>query len=123
MKCVCSLGSEDFPALSAWFNFVPIPSLDRDTFVEWLHWAVFSSTVEDGVEFLSEVDEYVAEMEQRNGITFLPGPSPKIKPIRVTLDPVRTTHRPLIWYLVRECFSDCKRKRVSYDPSVSWYPL
>ena len=49
---------------------------------------------------MSEVEEYLAEKEQRDGTKLIPGHNPKIKPIRVTLDPVRTTHRPLIWYLV-----------------------
>ena len=101
-KSVSSLGSD---ALSAWFNFVPVASVCRDNFVEWLYWAIFSSTVEDGEEFLPEVEEYLAEMEQRDGIQLMPGRTPDIKPIRVTLDPVRTTHRPLIWYLVCVCFT------------------
>ena len=74
--------------------------MNRDNFVEWLYWAIFSSTVDDGKEFISEVEEYLVELEQHGGIKLTPGFDPKIKPIRVTLDPVRTTHRPLIWYLV-----------------------
>ena len=68
--------------------------------MEWLYWAMFSSTVEDGREFTSEVEEFLAEMEQRDGTKLTPGHNPKIKSIRVTLDPVRMAHRPLIWYLV-----------------------
>ena len=68
--------------------------------MEWMYWAIFSSTVEDGEEFLSEVEEYLEEMGQRDGTKLIPGHDPKIKSIRVTLDPVRTTYRPLIWYLV-----------------------
>jgi len=68
--------------------------------VEWLYWAIFSSTVEDGEEFLSEAEEYLVELEQCSGTKLIPGHDPKIKPIRVTLDPVRTAHKPLIWYLV-----------------------
>ena len=68
--------------------------------MEWLYWAIFSSTVEDGEEFLPEVDEYLEELERNDGTKLIPGHDPKIKSIRVTLDPVRTAHRPLIWYLV-----------------------
>ena len=75
-------------------------SVNRDNFVEWLYWAIFSSTVEDGEEFLPEVDEYLEELERNDGTKLIPGRDPKIKSIRVTLDPVRTAHRPLIWYLV-----------------------
>ena len=77
--------------------------------MEWLYWAIFSSTVEDGEEFTLEVEEFLAEMEQRDGTKLIPGYDPKIKPIRVTLDPVQTTHRPLIWYLVSTCTS-CRGK-------------
>jgi hypothetical protein len=79
--------------------------VNRDNFAEWLYWAIFSSAVEDGEEFTSEVEEFLAEMEQRSGTKFTPGYDPKIKTIRVTLDPVRTIHRPLIWYLVSISFS------------------
>lgn len=106
-KCLGSLGSDDFQALSAWFNCVPVHSVNRENFVEWLYWAIFSSTVEDGEEFLSEVEEYMAEMEQPGGITLTPGYTTKIKPIRVTIDPVRTTHRPLAWYLLVGFIDTC----------------
>lgn len=98
-----SLGPEDVHSLSAWFNFVPMSLVNRDNFVEWLYWAIFSSPVEEGEEFTSEVEEYLVEMKQWDGIELIPGHTPDIKPIRVTLDPVRTIHRPLIWYLVRMC--------------------
>ncbi|KAF9642716.1 alpha/beta-hydrolase [Thelephora ganbajun] len=99
-KCINPLGSEDIHAPSAWFNFVPVSLVNRDNFVEWLYWAIFSSTVEDGEEFSSEVEEYLEELEQRGERELVPGHDPMIKPIRVTLDPVHTTHRPLVWYLL-----------------------
>lgn len=99
-RCFRSLASEDPQVLSAWFNFVPLSLVNRDNFTEWLHWAIFSSTVEDAEGFLSEVEEYLTELEQRDGIKLVPGYTPGIKAIRVTLDPVRTAHRPLVWYLL-----------------------
>ena len=105
-KCVNPRSSEDVHAPSAWFNFVPVSLVNRDNFVEWLYWAIFSSTVKDGEEFLSEVEEYLVDLEQRHGTKLIPGHNPKIKPIRVTFDPVRTTHKPLIWYLVSICLLD-----------------
>ena len=105
-RCTDPLCSEDVHAPSAWFNFVPPSLVNRDNFMEWLYWAIFSSTVEDGEEFLSEAEEYLIEIEQRSGVRHIPGHNPKIKPIRVTLDPVRTTHRPLIWYLVCTSLSE-----------------
>jgi hypothetical protein len=90
--------------------------VNRDNFVEWLYWAIFSSTVEDGEEFLPEVEEYLVELERRSGVKLIPGHNPKIKPIRVTFDPVRTTHRPLIWYLVSIRLSNQEKRRTAHDP-------
>ena len=87
--------------------------------MEWLYWAIFSSTVENGEEFLPEVEEYLIEMEQRDGTKLIPGHNPKIKPVRVTLDPVHTTHRPLIWYLVSVCLSSREKQNTSHDSSGS----
>ena len=108
-RCTDPLSSEDVHAPSAWFNFIPPSLVNRDNFVEWLYWAIFSSTVEDGEEFTLEVEEFLTEMEQRDGTKLIPGYDPKIKPIRVTLDPVQTTHRPLIWYLVGP-YTSCRRE-------------
>ena len=83
--------------------------------MEWLYWAIFSSTVEEGMEFVPEVEEILAEMEQRDGTKLIPGYNPNIKSIRVTLDPVCATHRPLIWYLVSIILSDHEKRSVSYD--------
>ena len=55
---------------------------------------------------LSSSSKYLVELEQHSGTKVIPGHDPKIKPIRVTLDPVRTAHKPLIWYLVSTCLSD-----------------
>jgi hypothetical protein len=114
-KCLSSVSPEDVYALSGWFNSAPMPLVNRDNFVEWLYWAIFSSTVEDGEEFVSEAEEYLLEMERHNWtkFEFVPGHTPEIKPIRVTLDPVRTIHRPLIWYLVRTRVTNCEKRRPS----------
>jgi hypothetical protein len=121
-KCVCSLGLEEPHVLSAWFNFVPMSMVNRDNFVEWFYWAIFSSTVEDGKEFLSEVEEYLTEMEQRDGIKLIPGHTLEIKSIRVTLDPVRTSHRPLIWYLVCISRPYCENQHIYCDLRYSLLP-
>ena len=84
--------------------------------MEWLYWAIFSSTVKDGKEFLPEVEEYLVDLEQRNGTKLMPGHDPKIKPIRVTLDPVRTVHKPLVWYLVSICLSGQEKYHTTHDP-------
>jgi len=93
-----------------------VSSVNRDNFAEWLYWAIFSSTVEDGEEFLSEVEEYLVELEKCNGTKLIPGHDPKIKPIRVTLDPVRTVHKPLVWYLVGICLSCQEGRHTTDDP-------
>jgi len=114
-RCIDPLSSEDVHAPSAWFNFVPPSLVNRDNYVEWLYWAIFSSTVEEGKEFVPEVEEILAELEQRDGSKLIPGHNPNIKSIRVTLDPVCATHRPLIWYLVSIPLSDRENWSASYD--------
>lgn len=83
--------------------------------MEWLYWAIFCSTVENGEEFAPEVEEFLEEMEQRDGMRLTPGYDPNIKSIRVTLDPVRMIHRPLIWYLVSISFSGREKWGTSHD--------
>lgn len=51
---------------------------------------MFSSTFEDEEEFTLEVEEFLKEMEQRDGTNLKPSHNPKINSIGVTLDPVRT---------------------------------
>jgi len=60
--------------------------------------------------------KYLVELEQRSGTKLTPGHDPKIEPIRATLDPVRTAHKPSIWYLVSIYFSDQEKRRTTHNP-------
>lgn len=47
------------------------------------------------------MEEYIDIKAKHDGKALDPGHSTDIKSVKVTLDPVVTTHRPLIWYTVR----------------------
>jgi len=86
--------------------FLPLGKpLMRSEVVEWVMWAFFGvggaeeAEVEEVVE--EEVDGYVHVLEGILGYKFeggLEGEGPK--GMRPTVDPVKVTHRPLVWYLV-----------------------
>ena len=58
----------------------------------------------DDPELVEELEHYLRGFEKMLGRPLEPGSAKngqdRIKSIRVTLDPVRMLHRPLIWYLV-----------------------
>lgn len=73
--------------------------LKRSDVVEWLLWAFFRADRVQ-VEWVQEIEEYVASFEAIIGKKFDLGKSGKLKSIRTTLDPVLVLHRPLLWYIV-----------------------
>ncbi|KAF5320656.1 hypothetical protein D9758_018218 [Tetrapyrgos nigripes] len=51
-------------------------------------------------EWEEEIDMYVKRIEGLLGKTLESGRDAKVEVIRLTLDPVKTVHRPLPWYLI-----------------------
>lgn len=100
-KCL-ELG-EDPHAPSAWFHFHPLSSVKRENFVEWMSWAIFSTPHDskEAEEFAEEMEGYLELKAEYDGKSLEPGHSTDVKAVKVTLDPVVTSHRPLLWYLVR----------------------
>jgi hypothetical protein len=99
-KCL-DLG-EDPHLPSGWFHGRPLSTIKRDNFVEWLYWAIFS-TSHDGEKaqtYADEAEEYLKFKEEIDGRSLEPGHEKDVKSVKVTLDPVITTHRPLLWYTV-----------------------
>jgi hypothetical protein len=66
---------------------------------EFLCWAFLNRAEPETKEEEVEVDGYVAAFERLLKEPLLEGKN-GVKCIRTTLDPVRMTHRSLIWYLV-----------------------
>ncbi|KAF5322172.1 hypothetical protein D9619_001076 [Psilocybe cf. subviscida] len=96
-----------YPYPTGWF-FPRDEHPYREDCVDWLLWALFSSTRqelgEDGyAEIREEIDDYMEEIERILGEKLKPGHSSSedvLKSMRITLDPVRMLHRPLIWYMI-----------------------
>lgn len=92
-------GCSDYP--SGWF--FRARGFYRDNVLEWLLWALFSTAMGARgawTQWEAEMSEYVAVVERVLGRA-LPGGYNEATPcMRLTLDPVRMVHRPLLWYLV-----------------------
>ena len=75
--------------------------MKRANFVEWVLWALFSTTTTNQLDdWQDEIDGYVSAMETLMGHTFESGHNISVASMRLTLDPVVSVHRPLLWYSV-----------------------
>ncbi|KAJ4490422.1 hypothetical protein J3R30DRAFT_3277708 [Lentinula aciculospora] len=89
-----------------WFSS---PNLKRENLVEWILWALFSCSPEQAGtyahehvqgEWKDEIDGYVKNIEELLGMKVEEGHTEKTTSLRLTLDPVKMVHRPLIWYMI-----------------------
>lgn len=97
-RCAVFLGSADYP--SGWF--FRSRHFQRGNVLEWLLWALFSTSrsVRWPEEWEDEIIEYMAAVENVLGRALQEGYNEDAPCMRLTLDPVRMLHRPLLWYLV-----------------------
>ena len=84
--------------LSLWFHNAPVEALRRDDVTDWLHWRGWNSFDHDSKDE-EELHHYLRRTEEVLGLTFKPGSGPH-KSMRVTIEPVRMQHRPLIYYIL-----------------------
>lgn len=69
--------------------------------MDWILWAFFSSPRTGFVEeWEEEIEEYIKTIEILLGRKLEEGRNEDLGCIKVTLDPVSSLHRPLVWYLV-----------------------
>ncbi|KAF8309542.1 hypothetical protein DL93DRAFT_2230807 [Clavulina sp. PMI_390] len=97
-------------ALRTWFSGASWASLTRYPMLSWLSWSMFNASVEDvSDEQRMLLDRALVMMERRTGATFpeklgdnakSAAPGAKVKPLRLTLDPVSVQSRPLLAYAV-----------------------
>lgn len=74
--------------------------------MDWLLWALFSTSREQTniEEHQEELMGYIESIERLLGTPLEPGRSnAQLRSMRITLDPVKMLHRPLLWYFV-SCF-------------------
>ncbi|ESK98451.1 alpha beta hydrolase fold family [Moniliophthora roreri MCA 2997] len=81
--------------------FLTQGKLKRQNVVEWLLWALYSCEPRDAPldEWKDELDGYIRRIEERIGYKLEDGYGNTVRSMRLSFDPVRTTYRPLIWYL------------------------
>lgn len=99
-------GATATPYPTGWFlpkNTIP----KRQDAIDWLLWALFSTSTTatrlDGSlaeEYEEEIDGYIKEIEKLVGRPLEEGTDSGVRSMRITLDPVTMLHRPLIWYSI-----------------------
>lgn len=81
-----------------WFDKAHMEDIRRDNLKEWLLWSLFGRDGNFGDD-APELDEYIQDLEERMGVTFKKGRG-DAKALRLSFDPVKMTHRSLLFYSV-----------------------
>lgn len=87
---------EDF--LTKWFQKAPLSEIKRENVKEFFGWS-FLNTSAWGPEEDLELNGYADKIEELLGRPLDAGYGNAV-PVRLTLDPVQTLHRPLLWYTI-----------------------
>ncbi|KAI5802796.1 Alpha/Beta hydrolase protein [Pyronema domesticum] len=100
-KCLSTI-SDPKSYISGWFHGAPYTSVYRENLAEFLAWGFLDRDTlpEKGSEDWEELEGYVDATEKAMGLELKPGYNPEVKALRLTVDPVRMTHRSLAWYLM-----------------------
>lgn len=89
--------------LKGWFLGADMADVKRENLREFLLWAIFDKDQDDLVAknpaLEVEVAEYITKIEKRLGRTLDNGRGPA-KSLRLTIDDIHTTYRPLLWYII-----------------------
>jgi len=88
-----------------WFFGQSIENIRYDNVAMWLAWAFFDRNIHelDTLE-LMELHDMVITLEKFLLVKFQKGINPNLKCIRLTLDPVQASSRPLIYYGIISLF-------------------
>ncbi|KIM88219.1 hypothetical protein PILCRDRAFT_814122 [Piloderma croceum F 1598] len=93
-RCKNYLAGDHYP--TGWFRSSDIK---RENVVLWTLWALFSTETYQS-EWDAEINGYLAEIEGLLDRKLENGYADQAKAMRLTLDPVVTLHRPLVWYII-----------------------
>lgn len=94
--------------LRAWFSVPNLTYITRSDLKEWLAWALFdrqyNEITDDKIK--AELNEYIIEGETEMTLT-IPDQIEDTVPaaMRLNVDPVVASHRPLVYYAVTELLS------------------
>lgn len=101
-KDLFTKGMSTVPDLEAyvrgWFDKAHMEDIRRDNLKEWLLWSLFGRDGNFGDD-ATELEEYIQELEERMMVTFKKGRG-DAKALRLSFDPVKMTHRSLLFYSV-----------------------
>ncbi|GKT56152.1 alpha/beta hydrolase fold family [Colletotrichum tofieldiae] len=81
-----------------WHCNAQLGDIRRENVKDWLLWALFDKQGHPG-EHEEELEEYIADAEERAGIT-IKGGFGDSTPMRLSFDPINITHRSLLFYLI-----------------------
>ncbi|KAF9460635.1 hypothetical protein BDZ94DRAFT_887447 [Collybia nuda] len=98
IEAIRHLQSDPYP--TGWF-LPPNQTIKRDDAVDWLLWALFSCKRDEALEeWTEELDGYLKMVEEMLGRKLEQGRGEGVRSMRLTFDPVKVAHRPLIWYSI-----------------------
>ncbi|KIY46852.1 hypothetical protein FISHEDRAFT_66270 [Fistulina hepatica ATCC 64428] len=111
-KYITHAGAAAFP--TGWFLSSSSASrLTRENVREWLLWAFFHATRQEYLpEWTEEIEHYIDAVEDILGRKLEEGNKEGTKPMRITLDPVTSVHRPLVWYALVALVDQCTAVRL-----------
>ena len=102
-ECFISIRNANYA--TGWFFHALSQHIRRENVVEWILWALFSSTQDSQLaEWDEEIQGYIHVIEKLLGHRLEDGYNDEIKCMKVSMDPVLGVHRPLIWYMVRHFY-------------------
>ncbi|KAI0073954.1 alpha/beta-hydrolase [Panus rudis PR-1116 ss-1] len=97
----CFARTRDTDLATGWFFSAAPHDIKRDNVAEWLLWALFSTERNAAAdEWKEELEYYILMMERLMGRKLDEGWNESVRCMKVTMDPVKCSHRPLIWYAI-----------------------
>ncbi|KAF9969583.1 hypothetical protein BGZ73_008026 [Actinomortierella ambigua] len=75
--------------------------IGRENMIQWLAWAFWAAPLKEvkaSCDDMAELCSMMDRIEREKGVQFTPGFNPNVDCIRLNLDPVVASHRPLIYY-------------------------
>lgn len=106
-RCLGKSGQADGEVLATrmrrWFHGAELKDIGADNVREWLAWAFGGTDLEacqKDPQRRELVEKGLSMVQQRLNTKFNPGYNARCKSMRLTLDPVKTIHRPFGYYVV-----------------------
>ncbi|TFK75836.1 hypothetical protein BDN72DRAFT_785882 [Pluteus cervinus] len=100
--------------LRTWFFKAPWSSIRLAEFRKWLYWAMFNAdlppTDQIPHSYRTALDEALDLLQKRCGITLEEGSNPETEFIRLSRDPLKTSFRPLLLYVLVYCVNRYLRR-------------